>query len=588
MKIFIKKNFKNLISLFFAALALMGTILYFDLPHNNVLYIIALYILFSLIRKRLNKIDKKRSIVAYILALLNSIILNYGIQLDKYSAINHGLRTCFTIVAFSILLFLIIYKIIELLDDIKIEDNVEKISRKQKLVTFFGIFICYFIIYLAIFPGVYGYDSGYQFMMFNVQGIQLTTHFSLLFSYLFYFIVNLGHTMTNSYEIGFGLYSFIQMTFIVFTEYKVCMYILEKFQNKNMWITSILFFMLTPMNMILALSSCQDVVFSGIFALLIVMTLKMIDNGKAFWSRWQNPVLYSLLLFLLFAFRNNGIYAFIFVIITTLIFLRENRFKFLIVFLIPLILFKIYTGPIFEVWNVKDTDSLKEMSSAVVQQFGRVYYYNRQSLNEEEKEYMTQLVPEEDLEIYEYNPCISDALKVHFNSDLLKSDYKKFVDIYISVGMKNKTAYIDAVLLNSIGTWYPNKNYPEPRMYHPLEEYNMLDAKFYNENYTVIERKSLLPHLEKVVNYFFGTHRWSKIPIVSNVYSPGTYFVTYIFVVIYSIYKKKIKYLIPLSFILGLYITVILAPVSLYRYIYPVILSAPAWISIVFDKREKS
>ena len=362
----------------------------------------------------------------------------------------------------------------------------------------------------------------------------------------------------------------------------------DKFKNMKILIIFILVFAISPFAMILSLSSCQDSIFAGIFVLSILSTLEMIENSKTFWNSWKKIFTFFILIFLLCAFRNNGLYAFIVLVLFGIIFIKKHKLHFITLSLLAISFFEIYKGPIHNLLKIQKENSLKEMSSVVVQQFGRVYCYKKDSLSHSELLYITQLISEENLEIYQYRPSISDSLKGALNTELLKSDYLQFIKTYLSVGFKNFGTYTEAFLLNNIGTWYPNKVYPDSRMYHPYIEYDMLDAEKWNKNYIKIERNSLIPPYEKFLNNLVSKNAWNNLPIISTLFSGGTYFFIFIFVTVYIIYTKKYIYLIPLSLILGLYLTILLAPVTLFRYLYPIVLSTPILISLLLKTNQRN
>ena len=583
----LQKVFCLVLSIF----SLVGIVLYFNIQKNNILLVPILYFLYIGFYNNIFRIIKKDIIYCGIISFIYSTLLIIGYQLDTYNGIVCNLRTFMTLICLPIFIFLIVYKLFTSLNSVQLksEDTKQRSDNKIKIITFLGIIIPWMIGFLALFPGVYGYDAGFQFMQFDIEEVALTSHFSILYSYIFYFTVNLGNILFKSYQIGFAIYSFLQMLFLGFVAYKVCYYIYKKFNNIKILFISICFFSVSPFFMILAISSCQDAIFAGIFTLVVLLTMEIVDYPSEFWKSWKKILKFFLLVLLLCAFRYNGLYAFIVLIPFGLILLKENKIKFLLVTFLIIVVFQIYKGPIHNVLKVQQGDSLKEMSSVVVQQLGRVYCYKRDTLSKEEFNYITQLIPEDYLKIYEYNPCISDSLKANLNVELLKSDYSKFMKNYLSIGIKNIDSYIEAFLLNNIGAWYPNKVYPDSRMYHPYIEYQMLDAKKWNERYIVIQRDSLIPVYEKALNVFINKSVWNRLPIVSTMFSAGTIFFILLFVIAYILYNKKYMYLLPMSIIIGLYLTILLAPVTLYRYVYPIFLVTPIIISMVLknDKKEQ-
>ena len=75
-----------------------------------------------------------------------------------------------------------------------------------------------------------------------------------------------------------------------------------------------------------------------------------------------------------------------------------------------------------------------------------------------------------------------------------------------------------------------------------------------------------------------------NIPIISSLFTCGTYFILFLFTAFYVVYKKNLKILYPLSIILGYYLTLLLSPVCIFRYCYALILSAPIMIGFLTKK----
>ena len=113
-------------------------------------------------------------------------------------------------------------------------------------------------------------------------------------------------------------------------------------------------------------------------------------------------------------------------------------------------------------------------------------------------------------------------------------------------------------------------------------EYNMLDVKLWNPKYIEISRSSKFPIYEHLLNSVVGENSWQKIPILSTVFSLGFYFIIFIFAFLIVIVRRKFSYLLPLSLAMGLYITLFLSPVALFRYGYPFVLISPLLITIIF------
>ena len=122
------------------------------------------------------------------------------------------------------------------------------------------------------------------------------------------------------------------------------------------------------------------------------------------------------------------------------------------------------------------------MLSIPSQQLARVYNYNIDVFNEEEIEELNKSYSKlENFKYYTERQSISDLTKGVLNSDYVKNNLNKYIKLWLNIGLKDPKNYVEAFLLNNLGYWYPNKNYKDDRMYHPYIEYEMLDAKKWNE-----------------------------------------------------------------------------------------------------------
>ena len=148
-------------------------------------------------------------------------------------------------------------------------------------------------------------------------------------------------------------------------------------------------------------------------------------------------------------------------------------------------------------------------------------------------------------------------------------------------------SYTNAFLINTQGFWYPNKTYPDERIFHPYIEYKISTPSIFSSDFIEIKRNSKIPVLEKYFSKVLNENEWQKIPIISSICSMGSYFVFGIFLILLALYKKKYKHLIVLSIYIGIYITLLLSPVALYRYVYSVAISIPFLFFLTHDIYKK-
>ena len=580
---------KTVNNIVFSLLGTIGIVKAYELAStpnlsNNIINILIFIMLFNMYQKN-GKYEKKEYIFSYCISIFLSIILIIGTQLEVYGDIIWSIVTFIKITLLVFAIIPICLYLIKSIRKINIKPSKKKIS-KINVITFGIIFICNFLAFLALYPGVYGYDAGFQILEVLDKNVQLTSHFSVPFCFLLGSCINFGKTVFNSYQIGLAIFSLIQMTFMTFVATKISLFIFKKTKNNVFWILTVLFFSFFPPYTVMSLSTAQDVIFAGLFALVFLNLIELSTNEE-YYQKKTNAIKLVLLIFLTCIVRNNALYALLIAIPFILVFKKQQKILTLIILIIPIILFKIYTGPIFKIMKVYNEPSTREMVSIPSQQLARVYNYNYTILNKKElKLYDKYYLDLDNFEYYTINPEIADLIKVELDVPKTKDDFGNYLYFWMKIGKKDPENYVEAFLMNTLGLWYPNKTYNDKRMYHPYLEYNMLDAKRWNKNYVEIKRDSKFPLYEKALKLIIEKNEWKNTPVISNLFIPGFYFLVYICTIGMCIIKKKIYYLIPLSYIAGLYATLFLAPVSLFRYCFPIIILVPIMISMIIEKEK--
>lgn len=574
----LKKDKIKILKLIFSFIATAGIIGVYEINTNSVQFTnsfinIIIFFLYITIYYKLPNISKKEKIYSVIFSTFLSFILIIGTQLEFYSEIIWNILTILKIICLIFTILPFINYLLFIINNFKSKNSQEFNFKKLSIITFFIIFMLDFLVFLAMFPGEYGYDAGYQIMQI-LENVPLTSHFSILYSSILAGFVYLGKILFNSYQIGFAIYCFAQMTFLSYVATKITIFCIKKTNNIYFYLFTLLFFGFFPLYTVMVLSSSQDSIFAGLFALLILNVIELVEN-KNYWKTMHKPISLIILVLLFCMIRNNGIYC-ILISIPFIIFIKNKKVLTLILIISALCLYKIYTGPIFNILDVKNMDTFNEMLSIPSQQLARVYNYNRQAFTKKELEklkyYYTDLSK---FDYYIYNQSISDQSKGVINNDAVKKNISGYIKLWINVGIKDPENYVEGFLLNNLGFWYPNKNYYDSRMYHPYIEYEMMDGPKWNEKYVDIKRDSKFTLYDKLLDKTLTNNAWKRIPIISTFFTTGTYFVLFVFLLGIIIIRKQFKYLFPAGFIIGLYATLFLSPVSLFRYCFPIAIIIP-------------
>ncbi|MDR5588256.1 DUF6020 family protein [Clostridium aquiflavi] len=549
---------------------------------NSILALI-LFISLNFLFKYSIKMSTKRMIICSIpFGVLLSIFFVLGYELsDDYTIIfnNNFLNISFFVVGLSfIFIFLIIaflYNLPMILQKIN-KVNLKSINKfvlynkRAFLITWAIIFICWIPNLLASFPGIYTFDAIMQVNQLRGDNV-LSTHHPILHTLYIASCILAGGKLFGSYTIGMAIYSLSQMLIMSCIFAYTCTFIYKQKVPNLIKYFSILFFSILPLNSMYSITATKDVIFAGLILILFIFTIQMFENPKLFCSSLKLQIRYIIIAVLMCLFRNNGIYIIFFVCPFFFLYLKKKNI--VIIFSCIITIYLVVNGPIMNALNIKKGD-FREALSAPIQMLARTVKDNQDVIDNKELEIIYEILPENTANIY--NPILSDPVKSNFNTDVFKKDIKKYLNVWIKIGLKYPQSYINGFLSTNMGFWYPDKSYKGYYM-----DYDMWNLE---GDYILLTRESALPILDKIYQKIAYGELQTKIPIISMLFSPGFYFWFFVFSLFIQIYKKNYKLLISMILYIALWGTLILSPVAIIRYAYPLVCIVPLLISTIFEK----
>ena len=570
---------------------------------SNSIWSLLFFGIFTFIIYRAIKICNKRKLVVGILAsavLSVTLVFGKSLYLNDHVAFWPFLSLLKLLVAIGSLLFIFtslfiilfhyLPKAQEFLLRLRIEKTSETFFRpniKFFLIVWAIIMVCWLPTFLASYPGVYNYDAPWQIGQLMIDG-RLNAHHPILHTLYLYGTVMLGNLVFGSYSAGLAIYSVTQMLMLSAVFAYACYYLTKLKAPVVITLLSIIYFALVPIHAIFSVSATKDVLFAAIVLLVVLFIIDMLRQKEKFYHSIFLMVRFVIAICFMMFLRNNGFYMLLLFVPFFIWFSKKYWIKAVILCVICIAANFLYTGPLYSVANVQKGDA-REALSIPIQQVARAVRDNNGELTEEELSAVYELFDLEDVG-QAYTPRISDPVKNYFDTEKLKSDMGKYVRMYFSIGFKKPQAYVDAFLSAYIGSWYPDMNYPDPLAYHPYiawDNYKWSDYFDTEENgFLWIERQSLFPALDKIYSGFTANALHQKIPVISMLFSPGFSFWCLIIFSAICIYYKRYRYLLPIVILFALWITILLSPVSLLRYSYPVMICIPILTGTVFTLSE--
>lgn len=460
-------------------------------------------------------------------------------------------------------------------------------DRRLFFIVWAFIFIMWLPAYLILYPGVLSYDMISQTT--SALGEITNNHHPVLHTWLIRVFMRMGEKLFSSYESGIGLLSLLQMIILSYALSRMVMLLKKKAVPILLVIGTAVLSAVWFMNACLSVTMIKDTLHAAFLVLFCCHFVEIATNPSEYIARKRNLVLFPIVSFFMCAFRNNGLHIYLFCFAILLV-LRISRFRrvkrylpLIAVVILPVIMFKIYTGPVFDALGI-EPGQVREALSIPIQQLQRVAVKRAGELTPEQTEMMGYYIDDLEWRSWspgrEYDPFISDPAKSCFISSRYEDDPIAFWKFYLQTGKQFSKEYLVAFLSNTLGYWYPGyydfsyvmyDNYAPETFPEPLERKSILKSK------------ALEGYYESLCSSDFWRSTWGvRIFFVSG-FAPWIL----IFAVVLS-WRKKGFFMMTLPLFLPLiaqYGIMLLSPMSSFRYSWPYYLMLPLTFIAIFTNK---
>lgn len=449
---------------------------------------------------------------------------------------------------------------------------------KSFLRTWCILFLAYIPTLLAAFPGFFTYDAEAEaYMVFTEK---YSTYQPLLHVLLLGWTLRIVYHFTQSYNAGILLYLLVQMGILAACfSYEISF--LGKLGVKR-WICNLgtVFLALFPTVSMFVCCTTKDTLFSGGVVLFTTLLLEMARDEEAFWkSGAKKLLLAAAMLFILF-FRNNGLYALVAFLVFFVVIYRKYWKKWLPVLAVTFLVFTAATQGMVTALHARK-GPLAEMLCVPIQQLARVYTEAGSQLAEEDAEILYSLIPQVILE--QYNPKLADMVKLNFMEDNFKGSPGKYISLWFRLGWEHFDIYVNSFLANTYGYWYPDTVIDGYRgIWVAARQYE--DSSYFaftTENPG--QRRSFLPPLERFYEKLSLELYQQRLPVVSMLFSPGFWHWIYAFTGLYLLVFRYKRQAFSLAFTGLLYLTVLLGPIALVRYVLYLFFAVPLILGLLLE-----
>lgn len=452
-------------------------------------------------------------------------------------------------------------------------------GKRQAALTVCFFLICWLPVFLAVYPGFFVYDAQDEFI--QVQTRNFTTHHPLPHVLLLGGIILAGNKLTGSYNVGIALYTLFQMLLMAGVFTYALRYMKDRGARRILRVVTAFYFGLFPVIVMFVLCSAKDGIFTAALLILLLFMADMAGDREAFFSSFKKKLGFLISAFVMMCFRHNGMYAFLVITPVLLLYMKGFRRQLALWLGGAFALYFFVTSGLAFVLSAESAEN-QEMLTVPIQQLARTYKYDKDSFSEEELEILYEILPEEALSYY--TAKVSDGVKIWFDNGNFSSDPEKYIGLWAKTGAKHPFTYLNAWFMTSYGFWYPDTVIDVYRG-NGVFTFTYEDSSFFG--YEVEQpgsRESRIPWLNEWYRRMSLEIAQHKIPVVSMLFSPGFLFWIYAFACGYAFYRGKRQLLIPFLMVFFMWLTVILGPTYLPRYVLILWYALPFAVALLVNK----
>ena len=207
-------------------------------------------------------------------------------------------------------------------------------------------------------------------------------------------------------------------------------------------------------------------------------------------------------------------------------------------------------------------------------------------MEQEDLDTLYSLIPESILDTYK--PKLADAVKINFLEDNFFADPGKYIKLWIKLGIKYPSVYINSFLENTYAYWYPDT---VPDAYRGLQ---IAERRYEESSYFQFEteypctRVHLVPWLERFYEKVSLEIFQQRIPVLSMFFSMGFVHWCFAFLFFVLLRRNDKEKALCFSLIGFIYLTVLAGPVAIVRYVLYMFFSFPICIFVLLISKGKN
>lgn len=508
------------------------------------------------------------------LGIIFAFCIVFGRQLERRGNVSFTSPLTWLAVAFASLMITTLCSFSQILLK-RAQQTAKTFSENHRLTNvkyFFismgGLWICWIPSILGLYPGYFTYDAPQQWMM--VANHTVTVHHPVLHTLLLGNVVQTVYSLTGSFNKGAFAYTLVQLGISGLCFAYVLTFLYAAGVPKWIRRFAFLWFAFFPTVILNLFAATKDSLFAPLYLVFSLLSAKLIHSPAHFFEKRSRVAAWVLITFFMGVMRNNAVYA-LFIFLLLLLFLLRRHIKpLLMAYGALLILYLLYTGPFYSLVVTQESND-QEYLSVPLQQVMRVYQEKSAELTSSDRELIEAVFPT--AAIYLYNPKISDVVKNTVDLASIGENRSEYISLWKKLGTEYPDIYINSFLENTYGFWYPKASL--------ILSADGTMGYFSCHSMPPAQDNSKIPI---IYNYYrlFNNSRLVQNSWIMILFSPGSYFFLFLYTYLYQLCQKRKAASAILTFTALFWLTFLLGPVALVRYVTFLYYMVPLELYLLF------
>ena len=429
------------------------------------------------------------------------------------------------------------------------------------------LLLCWLPLLVAYYPGMLNYDFHTEYNQYLAG--QWDNRHPLLYIVLCYGVFALGDALGQPELAVFAVTLMRMLAFAAALAYS-CVFVQRRRAPRWALLGMTALYALLPTFSVMAVSSAKDTPFAAAVLALSLLSWEALESPESFFASKRKLAAFVISVLFTWHMRKNGVAV---LLMLPLLIAACKGFRAKIAKLcaagaaLSLLLALTMNG----VLHPAEQPSFQTYSIPA-QQLVRAYHLG--DMTEEEREELRSWYVDSNWGL-QLLPHLADAAKGSLNPDRLARGGSEFMDLWARVGRKNLRIYTEAFLLLNIGSWYPDDQ-SHARIY---QEYGQDKGYLQTDEYDLSEhgigKHNPLPAVRSMFEQICRRNEYLKYPIISQLMCTPTPLWMILLAIFALAARGRSRLAIAASGVLALWISYLLGPCTLARYMLPLFCLAP-------------